>query len=348
MNYGLTSKYRAALMGTAILFIMFCHLDIAQDRHGQPLSFLARSLHTFTVGVDIFLFLSGIGLYYSYTKKKDSYWGFEKRRLYRIMPYYFAIAGATYFLFDIIMKKLTAGKLFSDLFFVSWVTEGSTKYWYILAIAIFYLVFPLLYKMIHNGSHGFLKTLVFCLVWWCAFEVLLACIPFLGRFKIAVERLPIFVIGLYAGKLSYEKQGIKIFEAVLFLCMGYGAFILLKCPYVKSISENLYYPVRGLLAISIISTEILSFELLEKVVPRMSGSWIKLLSWFGGLTLELYLLHQSFMILFDFPYKPAIYLLAAFLLPVLSATLIYIIRGGENILLLKVFHLVKEASPRNQ
>lgn len=78
LNYSLISKYRALLMGIAILFIMFCHLDVSQGHNGVPTTSLARALHVFTVGVDMFLFLSGVGLYYSYTKRTQSYGEFEK------------------------------------------------------------------------------------------------------------------------------------------------------------------------------------------------------------------------------------------------------------------------------
>ena len=84
-NYNLISKYRTVLMGIAIILIMFCHMDVAQTHNDIPSTSLARALHFFTVGVDVFLFLSGVGLYYSYTKKKQSYGEFEKKRLVRMI-----------------------------------------------------------------------------------------------------------------------------------------------------------------------------------------------------------------------------------------------------------------------
>lgn len=92
-DYSLISKYRAVLMGLAIILIMFCHMDIAQEHNGVSATSLAKALHLFTVGVDIFLFLSGVGLYYSYTKGKQPYVKFEKKRLIRILPYYAVIGG---------------------------------------------------------------------------------------------------------------------------------------------------------------------------------------------------------------------------------------------------------------
>ena len=168
----LVSKYRAVLMGIAIILIMLCHLDITQTHHGIQITSLAHIFHFFTVGVDIFLFLSGMGLYYSYTKNKQSYFKFEKKRIIRVVPYYLVIAGITYFISDILIQHLTAGKFFSDLLFISWFSAGNTKYWYILAIIVFYLLFPVLYKFIHNGKYGLAKTLILCVLIWSAFELL--------------------------------------------------------------------------------------------------------------------------------------------------------------------------------
>ena len=75
--YSLISKYRAPAMGIAILFVMFCHLDVAQKNHNVPVSSLASILQTGSMGVDIFLFVSGFGLYYSCTKNPRSYFDFE-------------------------------------------------------------------------------------------------------------------------------------------------------------------------------------------------------------------------------------------------------------------------------
>ena len=100
--------------------IMFCHFDVAQSHHDIPVNFIARTFHTFTVGVDVFLFLSGVGLYYSFTKKKTKYIDFQKKRIARLFPLYFVIAGITYFISDLIINNWGIGKFLRDLFFVSW------------------------------------------------------------------------------------------------------------------------------------------------------------------------------------------------------------------------------------
>lgn len=286
-DYSLISKYRAVLMGFAIILIMFCHMDVAQEHNGIATTSLARTLHLFTVGVDIFLFLSGVGLYYSYTKKNQSYGDFEKKRLARILPYYFVIGGVTYLLYDIIINHLTLGKWLSDLLFVPWFKEGKTRYWYILAIIVFYLLFPLFYRFIHTGRHGLLKTILFSICWWSLVEILSDLVPGVVPFRIALQRMPVFVIGIYFGGLSYKKVEMsKGITAFLFLS-GYVLFVALKTPFLKPIADNLYYPVRAMLAISIMTTVIILMEIAGNTARGLYTSVMKVLIWFGGLTLEL-------------------------------------------------------------
>ena len=75
MNYEQLSRYRAALMGLAMLFVMFFHVPMAK---GELMYGLVRLGN---IGVDMFLFLSGIGLWFSWTKSvsriEDSYRGCE-------------------------------------------------------------------------------------------------------------------------------------------------------------------------------------------------------------------------------------------------------------------------------
>jgi peptidoglycan/LPS O-acetylase OafA/YrhL len=326
LNYSLISKYRTVLMGIAIILIMFCHMDVAQGNNGVPVTSVARALHIFTVGVDIFMFLSGFGLYYSYTKSKPSYREFESKRLIRILPKYLIIGGATYAIYDLILHQFGFFQFLSDLTFVSWIRGESTKYWYILAIIVFYLIFPALFRFVYSGKHGLQKIIGFSLCWWIVEELLSEHIAAVGNFRIALARLPIFIIGIYCGSLSYEKKELKKSFIAMMLVFGYLLFIVMKITALKPIAEYFYYPGRAALAVSIMITVIGLLEMFEKYIPCLQRTLIKVLGWFGGITLELYLLHQSYMILLEYPYKLTTYPIAAFILPTLTAAAIDVVR----------------------
>lgn len=64
-DMNLVSKYRAELMGVAILMVVFHHLTIRIDAGIIAKAYMFLRV-TGAMGVDIFLFLSAIGLYHSY------------------------------------------------------------------------------------------------------------------------------------------------------------------------------------------------------------------------------------------------------------------------------------------
>ena len=65
-NLSLISEYRTEIMGFAALCIILCHANVAGVVTPAPLQYL---LGLGNVGVDIFLFVSGLGMYYSLTKR---------------------------------------------------------------------------------------------------------------------------------------------------------------------------------------------------------------------------------------------------------------------------------------
>ena len=80
INFKDISRYRSELMGWSILWIMMLHFTFNQIK---PLGFIAQ--YGFA-GVDIFIFVSGFGLFFSLDKNDDLI-TFYRKRLLRIFPY---------------------------------------------------------------------------------------------------------------------------------------------------------------------------------------------------------------------------------------------------------------------
>ena len=85
MNMSLISKYRGQLMGFAILIVALFHSSIVHTN--DLVDFFCFSGD---MGVDIFFFLSGFGMYYA-CLKKQTYGQFMKKRMVRIVPAWFLV-----------------------------------------------------------------------------------------------------------------------------------------------------------------------------------------------------------------------------------------------------------------
>lgn len=92
-SYELLSKYRGVLMGVQILLIMAFHytedLSNAADHFNGP----AQVFYDYigSSGVDMFLMISGLGLYYSWKRNPDA-GAFYRKRLTRVLVPYVAVA----------------------------------------------------------------------------------------------------------------------------------------------------------------------------------------------------------------------------------------------------------------
>ena len=84
------SRYRGELMGIAMLFIILFHVSLPRN----DLFFGLRRMGN--IGVDMFLFLSGIGLWFSWIKTPSARHFFMKRYL-RVYPAWLIVACFTTF-----------------------------------------------------------------------------------------------------------------------------------------------------------------------------------------------------------------------------------------------------------
>ena len=143
MKLNLLSKYRTILMGFAILWVMFYHSHVYVGT-SNFLEFFKRIGYG---GVDIFILVSGFGVYFS-IHNDDSIRHFYKKRALRILPYYYPIV----IVVTIVAIKLGIWK--SDALFYNLTTLGYWRNvglgyiydWYIPALLFLYLLTPLYYK----------------------------------------------------------------------------------------------------------------------------------------------------------------------------------------------------------
>lgn len=221
----LVSKHRAELMGIATLWIFVLHKwerIFSNIRIIGPLEWY--TVNYGACGVDIFMFISGMGLVFAIGKSKTIK-EFYYRRIKRIfIPY--LIEAILLFGLSIELLKDIIGYNF---FFVSvWQTYG----WFVHAIACLYLVFPLYYKLFNKVKHKIGFTIA--LVLFCFLLSFFGDNPIRGDLYIFINRIPFFLAGVTVG--YYNKQGKKL----NYNCLTIIIVIIIMLLFEK-INLGLYY-----------------------------------------------------------------------------------------------------------
>lgn len=144
------SNYRSELMGWAMIWIMMLHFTFTQL---HPIGFIAQ--YGFA-GVDIFMLVSGMGLYFSLEKDNDII-RFYKKRLLRIFPTYYML-GAFYSL--LLFHDTILGYIFRYTTIGFWF-GGKYGEWYVPSIVMLYLFAPLIKREFDLKRFWIIGVLIF-------------------------------------------------------------------------------------------------------------------------------------------------------------------------------------------
>lgn len=263
------STYRSTLMGIAILWVIFYHFGF----HTPGFSHIARFGY---VGVDIFMFLSGFGLFYS-LNKNNNLGTYYKKRIVRIFPTYFIVGIAlslfcypTENLWNYLWRCSTLG---------FW-TNGIYYEWFIPSIIMLYILFPLVFSLL---KHNRIKSYKFII----ALSIILATIAVFNYTIIdnwhflLLYRVPVFLYGVLTAYYLTNDYSSKEFIWVT-LC---GLIIFIGF-FVVPTSRTRY------IAFTFLTPMLLSiFCLLIKnttIINKLGGV-------IGKASLEIYLVHLIFL-----------------------------------------------------
>ena len=296
-NLSIISQYRGALFGLSIISIIVFHYfnDVMRWRRHDVIYKMARIYYQMfgSISVEIFLFLSGVGLYFSMSKNPDIKFFYEKRLKRVAIPY--VLWGVFYWAFrDFLLTGEEFGQYVSDLTLFSFWETGKRTFWFIAFILLAYLAFPFLFRMMNReikGRHaqGLICALI-CVV-WVAFCSLLDLLnhEHYDLIEVALSRLPIFVIGIWYGKKIRNKEKFGAVENILTV---FGlALIALKILLIKDVIDvDFKLHNRFLACFFSISLLFLLCCLLERL---HSAKLNKVLTFIGTYSLELYLTHVS-------------------------------------------------------
>ncbi len=287
MNWNLVSKYRTQLMGISMLWIMLFHNFFKWTDSNWVKTLIDHG----NVGVDIFLFLSGVGLYYSY-EKKGNIGEYYKRRIVRLLIPYFVLAIS--FFFWVVRFEGGEYSFLSYISQVAFIKHNVNTTWFIPCILVLSLLFPIIYYLqnypVRIGSMTMSRNSVTVLICSIYFILLLYLkankTVFYNNTEIALTRALVFIVGCHFAK--YVKEGVRIPNgAVLFSTAYILIYIYVFRADIKI--NNFWYRMSYVpLAIAWIVVFIWILSKCETVLHCKKFSF---LTFIGNMTLELYLLH---------------------------------------------------------
>lgn len=289
-NLNLISKYRSELMGFSIIWIWFLHMS-------YKFPFPISSVQTLgATGVDIFFFVSAIGIYYSYSKNENII-QFYKKRVLRIVPTYLVLA-IPYRIYEFFTTETYTGffefvqYIAKRVLLIEFWSEASASLWYIPAILFFYLIYPLIYRLFDKN-----KKISFRISFLSVISILTVFLNFFLAFYDLnrptdrwLLRIPIFLLGCFVA--PYVKDGYKIKKRtalwVVILIVVYGVFNFLNiktsCLHFGNVLWSTIF--NSMIAVPLLVLIPLLFEKFKFNVAK------KALSTVGKYTLELYILNE--------------------------------------------------------
>ena len=212
MSYHVLSKYRAELMGAAVIWVMLFHcwdLDLGH----WTLNWL-RSIGY--GGVDVFILLSAMSLTMSLARREQEYASFMARRAGRVLPAYLIVA-APYTLFYILHNGAPwSALLWNCSLLYYWVQPAGAFNWYVAGIMTFYAVTPMCFRRLRRSGHRELLTAAGILAGLAVCQMLMRD-GFWGQMDLMC-RVPVFFLGLMLGFYVQEERKIGLRDGLFWCC----------------------------------------------------------------------------------------------------------------------------------
>ncbi len=302
------SRYRGPLMGFAMLFVMLFHCS------GLPIGTLGYAIHRIgNVGVDMFLFLSGIGLWYSWDKTPSLH-HFYVRRLLRIYPVWLGVAGYFYINSYIHHTGFTHGlgdTIANILVGWSFWQRDAWEFWFIPSILMMYVFAPYYMRLIRRQPAYRFLPFAFILL-----SILIEYVPVLnhavGHIEIFWSRIPIFLIGINCGSLAKHQHALPPSTwplVILIFIMSAASCITLedglRGQFPLFLERMVYIPL-----------SITAMLLLSRLLAASHQWIINTFAFIGGISLELYLVHIHYVLNFLTPLHLGYALTAAIMIAV--------------------------------
>ncbi len=281
-------------MGLAIISVIVFHFvdDCRVMHHNYNFLFRMYCEYVSSSNVDVFLLLSGFGLFFSFKKNSD-YKLFYTKRASRILMPYLVLSVPAWLLIDFVVESRGFDGIIKDLLFINFITEGRDLFWYILMILSCYALFPFFYKIIDECNNRW-KLIIRLLILFVLFTGIALLVREINEevFKNANKmllRFPPFILGVAIGKLAYNDEKPSI---VLYLTMLISVALIGKVVDCDIVAKR-YILALFNMTLYIVMIYIIEAAESKKSLISRSKVIVPAINFCGKYSLELYLSHVA-------------------------------------------------------
>lgn len=276
-------KHRNIWIGVAMLWIVLLHSGF-----GFSSGFLSKVKELGYGGVDICLFASGIGCYYSLEKDPDIL-NFLKRRIKRLGPTYLCFI-LPWLWWTKKFSGLTLPVAFGNILGVRTLASWDYQFnWYISGLVVFYICMPYLKRMTDSCCR-WKKDLLACLL------LVAIGVSFWNTGKnmiIIISRLPVLYVGVVFAKLAHRGYVLTKKDCLLLGMLSACGLILLLYFYNAWTGALWYCGLYWYPFVLIVPGICVFLSILAEKMENYSGirGLYKLLEVVGVYSFEVYLVH---------------------------------------------------------
>lgn len=276
MKYTVDAKQytsgRMTIMGIAAILITWFHSTVQT----VPYSIWWQAKMIGDIGVDMFLFVSGMGLYFA-VHKYSAYANYLAARFRKVLIPYLC-AGILWGYYRHTVWGVGIREILKNITLVDFWLEGNLSSWYIAAILGLYLITPPFVKIWKR--HSWVVKAAFVGVIAAAMAV--QWIPRWKHLEIVLFRIPVYLTGLWFGRAAYEERRVQIPIINMILLLASGAVVVMSCfdylPFVLPLGYKYLGYLPWVVGLSFL-------------ISKCSRNWLT--DYFGKRSLEMYLVFEK-------------------------------------------------------
>ena len=277
--------------------------------------------------MDIFLFLSGIGLYISMSKNKIG--KFYKNRFVRIIPKYLIVL----IIYSLFVENFNLFNVIQYLIGLPFFIDGLRDGWYITFIMGLYLIFPLIYKIFKKYDiYALFVSLLIIIMFNLMFSIFLP--DYYFRWEVGLTRIPVFLVGTFFGKKVSEGSRISLkmikFSFIIHLIILIILYLNIDLKYFAIYARYLYCPLAVCTVINI--------SWLYSLIKNKNSLLLKPIKFIGNCSLEMYLFYEKICYVLFFVFSVRNYVNLYLLAFIISLIMSYLINKIFSLSLNNVFN----------